>query len=339
MTFATGPYAPAILRFQISFPDSYPRLPPLVTFTTEMFHPLITPLTTYMYTTDIQDNGTVSATDAERLPPGGFSLRHGFPEWFGRGRRSTAAAKKVAATEQPSATPGLHRPPSAPSSESRSAGSSGAAEPSYMHTKQKSVSLYQVLKYVRSTFDSEDILDSITLDAAGNPNAWHAWRTHRKKLGKLPVEPAPSEGGENKDAEGAEAASEPKSTLAPAVTQQSQVRDPSEWNWDGVWELRVKKAIAASLSEPVLYGGVTSGAGDDVVSFASCFFDCVLALGFAAFIWYPCLCWLCPWLTVVPRFGSPQWMRKMLSPSSRTFGGRWKEVPEGRDPLTCWISP
>src|SRR3989337_2223388 len=43
-----------------------------------------------MYTTDIQDSGTVSATDEERLPPGGFSLRHGFPEWFGRGARRSA---------------------------------------------------------------------------------------------------------------------------------------------------------------------------------------------------------------------------------------------------------
>ena len=41
-------------------------------------------------------------------------------------------------------------------------------------------------------------------------------------------------------------------------------RRPGEWNWEGVWEQRVEKAIAASLSEPVLYGGV--GAADDVVS-------------------------------------------------------------------------
>src|ERR1700761_791163 len=85
-----GPYATAILRFQISFPPTYPSLPPLVTFSTDIFHPLITPLTTYMYTTDIQDSGTVSATDAERLPPGGFSLRDGFPCWFGRGARRSA---------------------------------------------------------------------------------------------------------------------------------------------------------------------------------------------------------------------------------------------------------
>jgi hypothetical protein len=136
-----------------------------------------------------------------------------------------------------------------------------------MLTQQKAISLYEVLKYVRSTFDSDEVLDSLPLDAAGNPNAWHAWRTHRKKLGKLSEESAPSgDAPQTVPTEGEEAVVEkvPKATTAP----QQQVRDPSEWNWDGVWELRVKKAIAASLSEPVLYGGVTTGAGDDVVSSA-----------------------------------------------------------------------
>ncbi|KAH8173043.1 ubiquitin-conjugating enzyme [Sarocladium implicatum] len=231
-----------------------------------MFHPLITPLTTYMYTTDIQDNGTVSATDAERLPPGGFSLRHGFPEWFGRGRKSTAAKK---AADLASATPRPQQPQSAPTSESRSAGSS-ATEPSYMRTKQKAISMYEVLRYVRSTFDTESALDSLPLDAAGNPNAWHAWRTHRKKLGKLPAEPAPSEqnGTTTTEKETAPTVADPKPPVAAPAQAQQQVRDPSEWNWDGVWELRVRKAIAASLSEPVLYGGAMSGAGDDVIRFS-----------------------------------------------------------------------
>jgi hypothetical protein len=284
-----------------------------------MFHPLITPLTTYMYTTDIQDNGTVSATDAERLPPGGFSLRHGFPEWYGRGRRSTAAAKRAA--DQASATPGPH-PQSAPTSESKSAGSTTVPEPSYMHTKQRTVALYDVLKYVRSTFDTEDVLDSLPLDAAGNPNAWHAWRTHRKKLGKLPADSAPSDQVEVKsgETEGAPTTAETK----PAVATQQQVRDPSEWNWDGVWELRVKKAIAASLSEPVLYGGVTTGAGDDVVS-------AKLMLVSIGIFWR---------FTDVSRFGSRQWMRKTSSRSSRTCVERWKEVLKSCiGGLARWILP
>src|SRR3954468_18567199 len=92
---STGPYAPAVLRFQISFPATYPTLPPLVTFSTDVFHPLLTPLTTYTYTTGSSDTDTVSATDEERLPPGGFSLRHGFPQWFGRARRSAASSRNV----------------------------------------------------------------------------------------------------------------------------------------------------------------------------------------------------------------------------------------------------
>src|SRR5271168_3435100 len=93
----TGPYSPAFLRFQISFPPTYPSLPPLVTFSTDIFHPLITPLTTYMYSTDIHDSGTVSATDDERLPPGGFSLRDGFPGWFGRASKSTVNSRQTSA--------------------------------------------------------------------------------------------------------------------------------------------------------------------------------------------------------------------------------------------------
>ncbi|RWA10028.1 hypothetical protein EKO27_g5088 [Xylaria grammica] len=176
-----GPYAPAVLRFQISFPDSYPKLPPLVTFSTDIFHPLITPLSTYMYSTDVQSNGTSSATDEERLPPGGFSLRHGFPT---------------------------------------------------------------------CTFDDEDVLDTIPLDAAGNPGAWHAWRTHRIEKGK--------------EFESPPTLDDVTATVTP-VTSPGSARKPGEWNWEGVWEERVKKGISTCLSEPVMFGGV--GAADDVIRF------------------------------------------------------------------------
>ena len=73
-----GPYAPSVLRFQISFLSQFPAQPPLITFSSDIFHPLLTPLTTY--TASGMD--TVSASDQEILPPGGFSLRYGFPAWF-----------------------------------------------------------------------------------------------------------------------------------------------------------------------------------------------------------------------------------------------------------------
>ncbi|POR37640.1 Uncharacterized protein TPAR_02162 [Tolypocladium paradoxum] len=250
-----GPYAQAVLRFQISFPDSYPKLPPLVLFSTDMFHPLITPLTTYMYTTDIQDNGTVSARDDERLPPGGFSLRHGFPEWFGRGRRAGPGSRQTSGEQARSlASDQASRAPSSvysPESENDN-------QPSYMRTGKRSVSIYHILKYIRSTFDNEEALDSVPLEAAGNPGAWHAWRTHRRKLGKLHGGPAAAGRGQDKKMDGDQGANSGEAL-------NTSVRRPGEWNWDGVWEDRVKKGIAASLSEPVLYGG--SGAPDELIRF------------------------------------------------------------------------
>ncbi|KAF4988941.1 hypothetical protein FGRMN_9455 [Fusarium graminum] len=245
-----GPYCPAILRFQISFPDTYPLFPPLVVFSTDMFHPLITPLTTYMYTTDIQESGTVSASDQERLPPGGFSLRHGFPDWFGRGRRSMVDAKH--SSEQQLAISGSSTTPT-------SAAASAQRLPPYMRTDQKSVSAYGILHYIRSAFDDEEVLDSVPLAAAGNPGAWHAWRTHRKATGKLIDDDSPS--GKQESTED----NRPSVETTKAVSSTAAPIRPGEWNWDGVWEARVKKNVAASLSEPVLYGETKTA--DDLIKF------------------------------------------------------------------------
>lgn len=245
------------MRFQISFPDSYPKLPPLVTFTTDMFHPLITPLTTYMYTTDIQDNGTVSATDDERLPPGGFSLRHGFPEWFGRGRRSAQGSRQTSGQQATSATPDQTN-----TSNADTLDPAPQELPNYMQTNKKHISTYDILKYIRSAFDNEEVLDSVPLNAAGNPGAWHAWRTHQRKLGKLPEDRPTAEDGESQTPDKPQA-EDVTSETGGAAQSHSAVRRPGEWNWDGVWEDRVKKGVAASLSEPALYGG--SGLPDDLV--------------------------------------------------------------------------
>ncbi|KAI1418789.1 ubiquitin-conjugating enzyme/RWD-like protein [Xylaria sp. FL1777] len=246
-----GPYAPAVMRFQISFPDSYPKLPPLVTFSTDMFHPLITPLSTYMYSTDVQDNGTVSATDEERLPPGGFSLRHGFPDWFGRRGRKAAQGRQSSGDQTGRQTP--HRPPppadqssgGTPSSRNSAMGQS----PGFFEKKKDEISIFAILLYIRSTFDDEDVLDTIPLEAAGNPGAWHAWRTHRIDKGKEFASPPTS----------AEA-----TTTVTSSTRKGSARNPGEWNWEGVWEERVKKGISTCLSESVMFGGAS--AADDVVS-------------------------------------------------------------------------
>lgn len=211
-----------------------------------MFHPLISPLSTYI------DDGTVSATDAERLPPGGFSLRHGFPGWFGRGSSSTGGERKSSGQQNPAQTPPRPIDSSSSSGGTSSSKRSGLSEsPGFAETKRKDISTFEVLHYIRSTFDDEDVLDSIPLKAAGNPGAWHAWRTHRMENGK--VFPETSISGN------IEETTSPETVITKPLVDSA--RRPGEWNWEGVWEERVKKGIAASLSEPVLFG-----ASDDVVS-------------------------------------------------------------------------
>ncbi|KAF5021001.1 hypothetical protein F66182_6982 [Fusarium sp. NRRL 66182] len=228
-----------------------------------MFHPLLTPLTTYMYTTNIQESGTVSASDQERLPPGGFSLRHGFPDWFGRGRRSTKEARRASGQQQVMSSGAATVSGSATTP--ASIASSTSETPSYMRTGHKNVSAYEVLHYIHSAFDDEEVLDSIPLAAAGNPGAWHAWRTHRKAAGKLVEETAPgSTDEEQKSEEEGEQVVENVQDKAKAASTATP-RQPGEWDWDGVWEDRVKKNVASSLSEPVLYGETKTS--DDLIKF------------------------------------------------------------------------
>ncbi|TVY89386.1 Protein crossbronx-like protein [Lachnellula willkommii] len=260
-----GPYAPSILRFQISFPPTYPSLPPLVTFSTDIFHPLITPLTTYMYTTDIQDSGTVSATDEERLPPGGFSLRHGFPAWFGRASRRSAERTRGGSTQTPMrGASGVESPGSGDSTNSTPGVSNKDARTS-------GVFAYDVLRYIRSAFDDEAVLDSVPLEAAGNPGAWHAWRTHQVKLGKImPVVEGKEKSNWHEglsDDEGSLSSSGAPGgyqRLAGGTSAPMAARRPGEWNWDGVWEIRVKKGVEASVADASLFG---ASVGDDLVQF------------------------------------------------------------------------
>ena len=233
----TGPYTPAVLRFQISFPSSYPALPPLVTFSTDVFHPLLTPLTTYTHTTASSDTDTVSATDDERLPPGGFSLRHGFPHWFGRSRQSVASSRDVSKSVADSPTQSI--------TPVRSVMENATSSGSGVSPTVVGVSIVTVIEYIRSSFSEEAVLDSVSLEAAANPSAYHAWRAYRGpalQAQQLPLSPASSTSGEG--------------------TALGRNRRPGEWNWEGVWEERVKRAVNASLSESVLYG---SGAGEDIV--------------------------------------------------------------------------
>lgn len=231
-----GPYAPAILRFQVSFPVNYPESPPIIAFTSDIFHPLVTPLTTYTHSAGARSSDTVSASDEERLPPGGFNLKHGFPTWFGLARHEgtiTASPRDVSvscegdgyqhptSSEVPSLTTSvLGDPPQAPST--------------LIGTNPRKNGIAEVLAYVKKAFDDETTLDTLPFESAGNPGAWKAWRAHR---------PA----------------------FVERCTRTEDARRSDEWNWDGVWQERVRKGVEASISAPVLYG--SASANDDPVGF------------------------------------------------------------------------
>jgi hypothetical protein len=231
-----GPYANAIIRFHIDFPAAYPKRPPVVTILNDVFHPLVTPLTTYSHGTRDTGAQTVSAADNDRLPPGGLSLRHGFPEWFESQRDGVDDKDKN----------GLH-----------SAGHEGNAQSPTTGLKQPPHTV-EILHYLRIVFSIEAMLDSVPLEAAANSGAWHAWRSYRSKaIGGRSASPAISDPG-------SERSTSPRQ-------QPGGARRPGEWNWQGVWEDRVRKSIAASISEGALFGGNDS----DAVNFSKLDTDAV----------------------------------------------------------------
>lgn len=263
-----GPYASAILRFNIKFPPTYPELPPLITFTTDIFHPLIVPLTTYTFTTGSSNEVPVSATDEERLSPGAFSLRHGFPHWFGRAQRtannSRAGSRNVSGgsmaptpatnketVEQNGPEAGISSPAADNSIKEEEARSTVEETPKPENNprisrtptaslfENKTVHVVSLLDYIRSTFDDETVLDGLPLDAAGNPGAWHAWKAHRR---------TDSTSGSG----------------TPMKRGPPQARLPGEWNWEGVWAKRVQSGIQASQSDAALFASTPRMETDSV---------------------------------------------------------------------------
>lgn len=101
------------------------------------------------------------------------------------------------------------------------------------------ISVYDVLDYIRTTFDDAEVLDSIDADAAVNPGALQAWQSYRSETA-------------NKSTSQTEQLSFAQTAM-----------DNASWNWDGVWESRSRKGIEASLSDIVLYGG--SNKDDELV--------------------------------------------------------------------------
>ncbi len=221
-----------------------------------------------MYTTDIQDSGTVSATDDQRLPPGGFSLRHGFPNWFGRANKSVVNSRQTSG--QFLQTPVMSPGGSGSGRETPDSGTSSS--PTKAHNSDvrlQHISTYEVLEYIRSTFDSEDVLDTVPLEAAGNPGAWHAWRAHRLKSGKVIPSPSPMRDeiiqwhDDVSDDESSSSVPEGYQRLPGGTPLLATTRKPGQWNWEGVWEVRVKRGIEGSQADSVIYGNTAST--DDLV--------------------------------------------------------------------------
>ena len=242
-----------MLRFQIFFPADYPFIAPVVTFTSDIFHPLVTPLTTYTYTTGSTGSETVSATDGERLPPGGLSLGHGFPHWFGRPLTSedssAVSSRKASGLDQDTLIQEkntLHKQDGGetfeidaipePSPPFHSELSGLLVGP---NTRPTPPSVIDLLQYIKRIFSEEMVLDNLPLEAAGNAGAWKAWRAYRVSKGAKFHE-----------------------ALSTTADLQSE-----EWNWDGVWEERVRRGIDSSISDSILFG--STGNPPDLVSFLS----------------------------------------------------------------------
>ena len=265
-----GPYASAVLRFEITFPPSYPKEPPVIRFITDIFHPLVTPVTTYTYASGPLSVGSMSDGDGERLPPGGFGLRYGFPHWFEKRDQSVPLSKKSSRNadgphERRRLADKLEGTPDALMAETTgtisqdSCSPSGREESPRLRPSQSSKPLSNianVLSYMKRAFDDAETLDSIPLEVAVNPGAWKAWQAHRRRVLKAWTEEGAVSGLTPKQDDQTDG----KSSLEANISHRS--KQPEEWNWDGVWQERVHNGINASISDPVLY---STGVGDEPV--------------------------------------------------------------------------
>ncbi|KAL8911110.1 MAG: hypothetical protein Q9171_003648 [Xanthocarpia ochracea] len=201
-----------------------------VIFNTDIFHPLVTPLTTYTYGASSSNSGAVGATDVEPLPPGGFGLSDAFPHWFGVSKRRTASSVNSS------------RSASAPVDASEREIPEMEVQPSLAYVPPRAP-IANVLDYVKRSFDDADVLNGLPAEAATNPGAWKAWQAHRcsmQQQGRL-----------------GQASSDHMDIIQgkqESNGSRGQPKHSDDWSWEGVWERRVRKGIDASISDQVLFG-------------------------------------------------------------------------------------
>ena len=204
----------------------------MITFNTDIFHPLVTPATTYTGF-GIPDYGTQGTPDEQRLPPGGFGLTHAFPHWFGGSERTSASSTSSVAQVDPSEHVQMPRTTAAILSPAE-----------HMPTR---VSIAHVLDYIKGSFDDSSVLNRLPAIAAVNPGAWKAWQAYQSSI----EEPLSGQPNVIEDRRKAHSSSD-------------RARHPDEWSWEGVWERRVRKGIDASISDQVLFRA--GGGADETVS-------------------------------------------------------------------------
>jgi hypothetical protein len=164
-------------------------------------------------------------------------LRHGFPQWFQKPQRGSTNSRIPSASTASLSSRDVQWPAAAPS-----------------------VTAFQLLEYLRSAFSEEQFLDSIPLEAAANTGAYHAWQTYRSGLKETGSDKSKQSSPRNRQS-GSATLSVPPQHGSESLASRS--RKPGEWNWEGVWEERVRRGVQSSLSEPVLFGAAASG--DDIV--------------------------------------------------------------------------
>ncbi len=138
-------------------------------------------------------------------------------------------------------------------------------------TSRTTVSIIEILRYIRSAFADAAVLDSLPLDAAGNPGAWHAWRAHRRQPKQRSSSSSLERSADARTEDGRDDVGMSDSLRQSRNTSIGVANQPGDWNWEGVWEKRVRRGIEASQSEAVLYGNAKGG--DELVRPCGCMLE------------------------------------------------------------------